>query len=382
MSRDDGTRPGPAADGDDAPAEDSWLRRLYELERGGLAAAGDADPRPPRSPREDGRGEGPRPDAGRTERAPDRSPALPPTRRRPTTHDGASGSRDRTDATRSTLLRGIREAGGFADIVLAGRPTDHRFGRVVSAEVVGESGRSDVSLRLFQRPDAEEDGFGEALAAQLSRWRAVSDLQGVVPLLEAAETPRPWACTAPAGPSLAERDPGSLAAAVREARALATALAGLHERGTVHAGIEPGSVVYAAGDGATVPAPLLDAPGLLDVYRRYTDPASVLDPRYAAPEYFETERGIVDRATDVYQLGTVMFRLFTGRAPYEGSAAEIREAVLEEDLPAPTAVEPRLPAAVDGIVRRAAATEKFERYGTAQALAADLDALCRDLLGE
>jgi hypothetical protein len=342
---------GPASgDGPDA----TWLRRLYELEH------------EERSP--DTRS---RATASEDDAPPTRSPRSPARRAR-------AAARPPSGDSRSTILAGIREASRFDALALDGQPADHHFGREVPATVRAGRDSAAVSLCLFQEPDAEEAGFPEVLADQLERWRSVADVRGVRPLLDTADDPRAWALTARAPATLADRGRSSLSALLREARTLVHALATLHDRGVVHAGIQPESVVYASPD-APSPEPLLDAPGLLDVYRRYTDPAGLLDPRYAAPEYFTDDRGIVDRATDLYQLGTVLFRLFTGQAPYDGSPAAVREAVLDEPMPAPSSVEPALPEGLDVVVQRAAATRKHDRYETADALAADLDAICRDL---
>ncbi|MEF8872843.1 MAG: hypothetical protein V5A41_14555 [Haloarculaceae archaeon] len=278
----------------------------------------------------------------------------------------------------SPLIADIRRVADVDDLRLDGSPTDHHYGRVVPtrARVDGRSCR--LQLRLFRRPEAETgSGFEATLADQLDRWAAVGDCEGVVPVLDTAGDPRPWSCTAPITATLAERPPTTLADALRAARSLTHTLATVHDRGTLHTGLDPNHVVYAPG----TDRPLLDSVGLFDVYRRHTDPSSALALPYAPPEYFDDRYGVADRTTDVYGMGALLYRIFTGRDPYDGPPADIREQVLTQPFPTPSDVT-ELPEALDDIVARATATDKFDRYQSAATLFEDVNELCLWLLDE
>lgn len=272
----------------------------------------------------------------------------------------------------SPLIDAICRIASFDQLTLTDSPTDHRYGRVVGVRATVDGRPYDLDLRLFRRPDDDSQAFRQALADQFDRWATVSDLDGVVPIVEGAYQPRPWTCTAPVDTSLAECSFETLATRLGHARSLAETLAAVHDRGIVHAGLDPAHVVFAAG----TDTPQLDSVGLTDVYRRYGDPAMVFDPRYAPPEYFDDRYGVVDRTTDVYGLGAVLYRLFTGEAPYDGSPTEIRECVLTEPFPRPSATAD-VPDAVDDVVARATATDKFDRYQSVAALLDDVRTLCR-----
>jgi serine/threonine protein kinase len=111
----------------------------------------------------------------------------------------------------------------------------------------------------------------------------------------------------------------------------------------------------------------------MHVYRHHFEPALHLDPRFSAPEYFDRDFGSIDHATDVYQLGTVIFYMFTGRPPYTGEFQRVRESVLAESPPpAPSDHAEDVPAGLDNVVAKAMATQKLTRYETVDHLQQDL----------
>ncbi|WP_276271425.1 protein kinase domain-containing protein [Haloarcula litorea] len=233
-----------------------------------------------------------------------------------------------------------------------------------------------VALRLLRGGDADVPAFDRDLRSRLSDWVSVGDVDNVVSVYDWHADPQLWAATEYTETTLAERDRFEPAEAAWHAARLAEAVATLHERGLVHAGIDPESVAYYGNvlrEGERQP-PLLDNVGLLHVYRRYFDPSLFLDPRYAAPEYFERRFGQVDHATDIYGLGAVCHRLFTGRHPYTGTFGAVREQVVDAEPPTPSDVAD-VPPAVDDIVGKAMATGKLARYETAAHLTQELRGL-------
>jgi len=235
-----------------------------------------------------------------------------------------------------------------------------------------------IVLRVLDTPDesAVRSAFEEQARDALARWAGIDDHGHVVTLLDWGVTPRPWLATTFADEALARREVAGPEQALDDAIALAGALCHVHRNDVVHAGIDPGNVVYTdevmdeAGRG-----PLLDNVGLLEVVRHYQNPATVLDPRYAAPEYFGRQFGRIDAATDVYQLGAVVYHLFAGRAPFDGSFGEVRDAVTSPATPVPGDVAPDVPSAVDEVVSKAMATRKLTRYETVDHLQQDLHAI-------
>ncbi|MFC7076343.1 serine/threonine protein kinase [Haloarcula halophila] len=232
-----------------------------------------------------------------------------------------------------------------------------------------------LAIQLLDHPAGETEFLAD-LASRLDEWESVSDIENVLALYGWHREPGPWIATEYTAETLEDRGEFEPADAVWHASQLAGAVTELHERGTVHGGIDPENVAY-YGNVLTEDErqpPLLDNVGLLGVYRYHFDPATYLDPRYAAPEYYDRRFGRVDHATDIYQLGAVCFRLFTGRAPFTGSFSTIRDQVLDGDVPAPSEVAD-VPEPVDDIVGKALAREKLARYETTSQLTQELRAL-------
>jgi len=236
-----------------------------------------------------------------------------------------------------------------------------------------------VAVRLLDGPDGSDADFTAALSARLDEWGAVSDVDNVVTLYDWSEEPRLWLATEYTAETLADRERFPPAEAAWHAEQLAGAVATLHERGVVHAGIDAESVAYYGNviEEDDRQPPLLDNLGLLSVYRHRFDPAQFLDPRYAAPEYYQRRFGRIDHATDIYGLGAVCYRLFTGEPPYTGQFDAVRESVLADGPPEPSAVAD-VPPALDDIVGKAMARRKLARYETAAHLRQEL----RSLRGE
>ena len=101
----------------------------------------------------------------------------------------------------------------------------------------------------------------------------------------------------------------------------------------------------------------------------------ILTPAYAAPEQVRGET--VSTATDVYALGVLLCELLTGRRPppATGAPPEARPALASElagDPGTPAAPGARLRGDLDAVIGRATAFAPADRYGSAEALAADL----------
>ena len=94
-----------------------------------------------------------------------------------------------------------------------------------------------------------------------------------------------------------------------------------------------------------------------------------LDPRYAAPEYIQD--GQTSPASDVYQLGLLLFTLITGRAPFVGQN-QAETGVMQTSAPVPrmSQFNHETPPELQAVVETALAKDPAQRYPDAGALLA------------
>ena len=97
---------------------------------------------------------------------------------------------------------------------------------------------------------------------------------------------------------------------------------------------------------------------------------------YMSPEQCRSEG--VDRRSDIYSLGIILFELTTGKRLYRGmSEYEVLKQVIETDVPAPSTLLPGYPADLEQVVLRALARDRDQRYPTALAFHQDLERFAR-----
>ncbi len=94
---------------------------------------------------------------------------------------------------------------------------------------------------------------------------------------------------------------------------------------------------------------------------------------YMAPE--QVTSAPIDRRTDVYAAGVVLWEALTGEKLVQGpSEAAVLQRVLEGPRPAPSTLAPEVPPALDAIVLRALASDPDARFPTAREMALALEA--------
>jgi serine/threonine-protein kinase len=144
-------------------------------------------------------------------------------------------------------------------------------------------------------------------------------------------------------------------------------LAGLeysHECGVVHRDIKPANIMITQ-DGRTKIADF----GIARIEASsMTQAGTVLGtPAYMSPEQFMGQ--VVDRRTDIYSSGVLLYQLLTGERPFDGSMTAIMHKVLSTVPPRPSELSVTAPPSLDSVVARAMARRPEDRFATAAAFA-------------
>jgi serine/threonine-protein kinase len=187
------------------------------------------------------------------------------------------------------------------------------------------------------------------------------------------------------GESLADRmKRGSIPAAERRRllRQICQALEAAHRQGIVHRDLKPDNIWVVKPQHGDTFAKLLDfgiaklivdAEGADAVEKSHRTQTGVVmgTPAYMSPEQC---RGVaVDHRTDIYALGMILYEMFAGRLPFEGSFAELLTHHLMS-VPPPLAKFARVPPALDRLVQSCLEKDPAQRPQSAEALGRALEA--------
>ncbi len=93
-------------------------------------------------------------------------------------------------------------------------------------------------------------------------------------------------------------------------------------------------------------------------------------PGYMAPEQARGQAELIDRRTDVFGLGAVLYEILTGRPPYKGAdKSEVLRQAREGEVTPPREVARGVPRALEAACLKALAREPEKRYQRAEGLA-------------
>jgi serine/threonine-protein kinase len=291
------------------------------------------------------------------------------------------------DARQRYTLTRLHATGGIGQVWLA---HDEDLGR-------------DVALKEL-RPDRRDNPAAAARFLEEAKITGQLEHPGIVPVYELV---LPWegqACYAMrfvGGRTLAdaireyhrkrqagEAGPLDLRELLTAFVAVCNAVAYAHSRGVLHRDLKPANV--ALGDFGEV---LLLDWGLAKVVGKAEEPTSLLPvavgpadgrgetrqgqvlgtPAYMPPEQARGRVDLVDRRSDVYGLGAILYEVLTGEPPFSGAdAQEVLKRVVQEPVLPPRRTVPTTPPALQAVCLKAMAKEPGARYETARDLGRDV----------
>ena len=145
-----------------------------------------------------------------------------------------------------------------------------------------------------------------------------------------------------------------------------SAMSAAHKNGILHRDLKPENILISK-DGRVKVADFGLAKGP-QLGATLTVESSVIlgSVSYLSPE--QVQRGLSDMRSDVYSLGIVLFEMLTGKKPFDGeSPIQIAYMHVNENVVAPSSLNPSIPAELDEIVLKATANNPDKRFKEAGA---------------
>lgn len=284
-----------------------------------------------------------------SQRNPERNGLLPPLPQLPPEHAFLAS----WDRYRVERLLG---AGGMGTVYKAADPA---LGR-------------PVALKFLHRNDlAHTERFLREARAQ-----ARINHPGICPVHEVGEVEgRPYiAMRYVEGRSLAEmREELSVESLLRLMREVALAVHAAHKMGLIHRDLKPANVLVEATDSGGLHPFVLDFGLAQDQEEQGLTHTGMVTgtPAYLSPE--QAQAKTLDRRSDVYSLGVMLYELLSGRTPFTAPNPAAILIRLVQDEPEPLRkLVPSLPQDLETLVMKCLEKDPAQRYDSARALAEDI----------
>ncbi|MDX6595215.1 MAG: eukaryotic-like serine/threonine-protein kinase [Solirubrobacterales bacterium] len=147
-----------------------------------------------------------------------------------------------------------------------------------------------------------------------------------------------------------------------------------HRNGIVHRDLKPQNVIVDGEGKAVVTDFGIARAGVSEI----TQTGSVMGtPHYLSPE--QAQGFDVTAVSDLYSIGVILYEALTGRVPFEAdSAVAVAMKQVSQTPQRPSSINHRVSPALDAVVMRALAKEPGERFQSADAFIAALDAALKE----
>ena len=229
-------------------------------------------------------------------------------------------------------------------------------------------GNYEVAVKIFRTGYAQRESFREYFMTEAEKIGQFEH-PNILPFLEFGEgegllySVTPLVTTGTLE-DLLRRVGGKLSAmqALQIMQQLCSAVQYAHEYDVIHGNIKPTNIFVA-----------VDSRMLLSdfgIVRGYDDSQQSLtrigwgSAEYAAPEQ---SLGVLRRASDIYSLGVLLFRILTGEPPFTGQTpVEVLLKHVRQQAPSARSFDPNISDAVDGVLHRALQKRSDDRFASAE----------------
>ncbi len=251
--------------------------------------------------------------------------------------------------------------GGMADVHIG---TDSRLGRRVAIKLLKPALAADPAFRVRFRREAQD----AAKMAHPTIVRIFDAGEETVRDASGGELQIPFIVMEYVDGQLLSdiiaRGPLEPAEAVRITTDVLTALEYSHRAGLVHRDIKPGNVMIAGGGQVKV----MDF-GIARAVAESSATIAQTSTIMGTAAYFSPEQArgeMVDARTDLYSTGIMLFEMLTGRTPFvDDNPVAVAYQHVNQPVPAPSTLNPRVSPAIDAVVLRSVAKDRFARFQSA-----------------
>jgi eukaryotic-like serine/threonine-protein kinase len=251
--------------------------------------------------------------------------------------------------------------GGMADVHIG---TDSRLGRRVAIKLLKPSLATDPAFRIRFRREAQD----AAKMAHPTIVRIFDAGEETVTDTTGAELQVPFIVMEFVDGRLLSdiiaEGPLDPSEAIRITTEVLTALEYSHRAGLVHRDIKPGNIMITAG-GAVKVMDFGIARAVAESSATIAQTSTIMGTaQYFSPEQARGE--VVDARTDLYSTGIMLFEMLTGRAPFvDENPVAVAYQHVNQPIPVPSSINPRVSPALDAVVMRGVAKDRFARFQSA-----------------